>query len=119
MKALSIIFVLFASTFASASSTLTCVSLDTQKEATFVITENAESNDSELKIYRSYYGHSTPVQIVSVTMLNGSRGSIVAYGDQKQNSVLLMNLQDRDSTKQILGSYTDARKNEKILISCK
>lgn len=101
-----------------AKTLFVCENLTQARETTVVIKETAPSS-YKMIIYRTISGHATTPETVTVYPLSGTRGSVVAYGDQKQNKVLMMNLSDRNQKGEVTGTYRDSIQKDVLEVSCK
>jgi hypothetical protein len=107
MKSLiSVILIVFSGSIllaGQAQKDIVCEANENRVETTLLLNEK----NGVLKIYRSFYGHTAPPEVVSVKSLPGTRGPVLAYGDSNQLKVLSINLLQRNSIGLAQATYLD------------
>lgn len=101
-----------------ATEMFSCRTESHSQEVSIVIQET-KSGSLEMRVYRCYYGHSVPPEVFPAEELPGTRGPIVAYGDQAKNRILVLNFSNRTENGQIVGTFTDTLSSNSLTVFCR
>jgi hypothetical protein len=107
-----------AVSMASSQDTLVCKTSEGHREITVTLAETS-ARAYQLSIYRVIAGRALPTETVKVSELPGSRGAVVAFGNDGQKRILRINLNGRVANSVAMpAEFVDVSSRETLRLQC-